>query len=542
METSPPVPANPASASPTTAPLALLALLLCTFLLTASPCPDTWDGIVRFQVAAALVERGALDIPDSPMAFLLYTCQAPNGKLYSSSFGLGHSLLLAPFIALAGPDGGALLANALSPILMACGLFFFAQVQVLLGIPSRRATATTLLVAFTTPLWVYSRSWFEVAIEVFCFNGAMLFFLRASAGISGDRPARRRDLAVAGAFVAFALVTRLTALFVLPAFALCSLLARARGNGNGDGPHRWSDALRGCLRDLPVVLPFLAAAAATVLAYNRLRYGSPWMPCHPSQLDQVLSGDRWRGLAGLLASPWKSLLLHAPILLLAAPGWRRFGRRNPAVTLGVVFTAVAFLWFHAGMALWHGERSWGPRYLVWLCPWLCLPLGEAEYLWRRGGTRALAALVLAAAATVQFSGVSLWCIRLENQVELTEGRRPLFVGDTANYEVFFRVRQGPIPYHVAHLLPTWLQAFSFVPGPPVPGMARVWEDTARPPFPPERVERYLLSGELYNVPFVWWVRLLRAGCHPLPVISLLVLLAAVAFRAAIDLVARTARG
>ncbi|MBI5369209.1 MAG: hypothetical protein HZA54_19385 [Planctomycetes bacterium] len=523
-----PPPSPPATAAPAPPPVLptrvagpLFALLLSAFLLTASPRPDTYDGVVRLELARALVTRHALDIPPVQFAHLPYTWPARDGKHYPCSSGLGHSLLLAALLALAGLPYGMHLANALSPLLMALGLLAFHGVQEAAGVPRRRAVAVTLIAAFTTPIWVYSRSWFEVAIEVAALNSALLCLLRAfplappaalgapPAPTPTPTPARRAALALAALAYGFALLTRVSSALALPGLALCALALRRRADaGVRNG------ALRGLARDAALVAPILALPVALLLAYNYLRFGDPWTHYHPEFQRLAFAGDRLRGLAGLLFSPWKSLFLFAPALLLALPGWRALSGRAPAVALAAGVTAAAYLFFYSGVGFWHGDRAWGPRYLVWLVPWLCLPLGFVEPLWRPGFPRAAAALLLGASAVVQFSGVSLWCIRFQNRVELVEGRAPFFVADTTNFAAYFRVAEGPIPDAVARVPGDWRQAFRFVPGPPAPELDDVWVREERGPLPADLVERHLRSDELYNVPFVWWVVLLRHETWP----------------------------
>src|SRR5439155_941751 len=84
-----------------------------------------------------------------------------------------------------------------------------------------------------------------------------------------------------------------------------------------------------------------ALAVAAHLAWNAHRFGNPFdfgydasetIPQMPPQLFRL--ADLPRGLVMELASPGKSLILWAPVLLLAAASAREFWRHEPAAALG----------------------------------------------------------------------------------------------------------------------------------------------------------------------------------------------------------------
>ncbi|MBI3268738.1 MAG: hypothetical protein HYZ53_06930 [Planctomycetes bacterium] len=485
---------------------ALFLLLLSVFLLTASPRADTLDGIVRFAVAQSLAERGAFDIPFLEIPDMPLTSTGPDGKHYAY-WGLGQSLLYLPGVLLAGRDWGYRLANLVSPVLMAAALAFLARALLALGVGCRRSVAVALVAAFTTPMWVYSRSWFEVSIEAFCFNGVLLGLVRWNAATSAG--VARRSLAFAAALLAFAVVTRPVSVLLLPAVAAFVVAARWWIDPASSRAARvgWAELARDAL----VAVPFAVAGAATMLAYNHLRTGSAFSFYLASHVQFVYAGDRRLGLAGLLVSPWKSIFVYAPAILLALDGWPALWRRSPAVTVAVAVAAVCYFGFYSGVVFWSGDRAWGPRYVAWLCPWLCLPLAFARFPWNGRAGRAVTALVLSFAAVVEFAGVSAWCIRYQNILERVEGRPPLYAAVSTNYDLYYRVLDGPIPAHLTRLVPTWRDAFRFVPEPAPPGLMAQWDDPGHPRMDPRDAERCMLGYDLFNVPFVWWVAALRHG-------------------------------
>jgi hypothetical protein len=129
----------------------------------------------------------------------------------------------------------------------------------------------------------------------------------------------------------------------------------------------------------------IALAAAIHMSWNTYRFGRPFdfgyawgnmIPQLPPR--HFLLGDVPRGLAVLLLSPGKSLVLWAPVLLLAGARAKQLWRREPGVALGLAFSAVAGLVFFAAYLFPEGGYAHGPRNLVPLVPLLLLPAGGPD--------------------------------------------------------------------------------------------------------------------------------------------------------------------
>lgn len=81
---------------------------------------------------------------------------------------------------------------------------------------------------------------------------------------------------------------------------------------------------------------------------------------------------------GLTFSPVRGIFLLQPFLLLAIPGFywmwktRKTQQRDVVVVSGLV--VAAFLLYNASSAMWWGGHTIGPRYLVPMLPFLCLPI------------------------------------------------------------------------------------------------------------------------------------------------------------------------
>jgi len=108
-----------------------------------------------------------------------------------------------------------------------------------------------------------------------------------------------------------------------------------------------------------------------------------------SLLARVPLGVLIEGLYGQLFSPGRSIFLYSPILLLIIFFWHRIKKALPELWIFLVLSVIYILFYSAiynpgdptlvplkGVAaLWHGEFSWGPRYLSLLIPFGILIIG-----------------------------------------------------------------------------------------------------------------------------------------------------------------------
>ncbi len=151
------------------------------------------------------------------------------------------------------------------------------------------------------------------------------------------------------------------------------------------------------------MLPVLAALVV-VAWYNWLRFGSPlttgYLP------EERFSTPFFEGFYGLTLSPGKGLFWYNPILFAALVAWPAFYRRHRAEALLVAGIVLANIAFYAPWFLWWAGHSWGPRFLVTILPFACLPLAPHLRLplKKRGLAVGLGALLLLSIA-VQLPGV-----------------------------------------------------------------------------------------------------------------------------------------
>lgn len=92
------------------------------------------------------------------------------------------------------------------------------------------------------------------------------------------------------------------------------------------------------------------------------------------------------GIIGQLFSPGRSIFIYSPLLLLILIFWQKINKKILPELLTLLILGACYIFFYAtqfsygttqqGVAgLWHGESSWGPRYLLPLIPFGILVVG-----------------------------------------------------------------------------------------------------------------------------------------------------------------------
>ncbi len=245
---------------------------------------------------------------------------------------------------------------------------------------------------------------------------------------------------LAGAAVGAAIMTRYDAALYLPLFALYLIYLRWR-----------RDELRRAVDDVLLfglsALPFLAAVGI----WNLLRFGSPFIT---GLHQQTLGNPFFLGLAELLVSPGKGLLWYLPLVFLLPWAAAPFVRRNADLAVLCAAMVLLPLLFYANVQYWHGDPSWGPRYLYVAVPYLILPLGEILGAWRRRAVplRAFAVLLLIVSLGIEVSAVSVtqwrFWYRLQAMQQQTTNAEAWtgqpFRWGAAHYHYYWNIRQSPI--------------------------------------------------------------------------------------------------
>ena len=314
---------------------------------------DVSEGREHRQIAERWLATGQLG---SPEAMSPNFVRGIDGRYYSAH-EVGNIVGMLPTLAAirAGADlvSSESLARRAADVSMPllAGVYASATVSAffIIAVVGMRVDATNAFVlacacAFATTYAAYSRMLFDGVL-----GGAAVAWSVAAAVLAVS--AQRLPLAVcAGACAGIALITRqpllLLALVAVPYIVLES------------GRQRRAMLTLFALG----LLPFVAWQAY----YNFLRSGWPHVPAATLPQFQNLrsDGSLLAGLAGLIASPGKSVFVYSPLLVFAICGAPSAIRRSRALALSIIVFVLAYAALHAPLRNWSGEWGWGPRYVM----------------------------------------------------------------------------------------------------------------------------------------------------------------------------------
>lgn len=291
-------------------------------------------------------------------------------------------------------------------------VFVYGILQPLLG-SRRRALAFAFLYAFATEVW-------SVAARGLYQHGPALLFL--SAGLYFILRAGPRSTIAAGLCLGFAVLARPTAAAIaLPLAAYA--VSRHRSSA-------WRLAVGA---SIPAVLHG---------AYAWRFWGSPFSPAQAVGTANF-SGNFLQGLAGLLVSPSRGLLVFSPVFLLALPalvaalGPAAGSTRglSRALAWGVVLT----LLIYSKWPIWWGGHSFGYRLLLELSLPLTLLLAlDWERIRASRAATALFTVTLVVSVSVQALGSFAFPTRFNDAID----RDPSRLWDIGESELALCVRKA----------------------------------------------------------------------------------------------------
>jgi hypothetical protein len=392
--------------------------LLAVYLLITGGETFISDGELMLLTAVRLADEQTLTLPETAAAFP-QTVRGQGGFLFSrygvgqpmaagvlylvGTYGVGMGLLpgsaayqVGRFMALLLPA----LATALTGGLL-CG--WAAQLYRSL----RLGVLIALLYGLGTLALPYSRFFFSEPLFTCCL-------LLAAFALYQRWPL------LAGLALGYALATRLSGVFVLPAFVAYAWLCGYR--------------LRGLLWAGAGVVPGLLL----IMLNNWVRFRSLYEYGYG---NEGFTGNLLEGLAGLLLSPGKSLFLYVPLLLVLPFAVLPFARRWPAEAVLVAGLTLLTL-LHSGLWwIWWGGWGWGPRFLVPLMPFLVLVAGVL--LEQRGWRAAMLYLLFPLSLAVNLLGI---------MVDFNKYLSEITRGDMAREQIYlWQPAYSPLVAHIQRL-------------------------------------------------------------------------------------------
>ena len=255
----------------------------------------------------------------------------------------------------------------------------------------RASVVGAILIGFASMVWPYAHFSFDA-------TPTALFLMLALLGILGlaENPSRRRSLGV-GAALAGALFFRIDSAPIV-FIDLIWLLWTLRPIPLGDR-----------VKNLACVAGPLVLVVLTTALYNIARFGSIFDDGHRLDTSVRHTFPLLRGVADLLISPGRGILVFTPLLLVAALGVPWLFRRAPGLVVSQAVSILIVLLFDATLTNFPGLIAWGPRFLVPVLPIALLPLIGVLVRWRdvRLITRVISMVLIAASAVIQIVAVCL---------------------------------------------------------------------------------------------------------------------------------------
>lgn len=476
----------------------LFLFLLGVYLFTAegNNIDSSDQQQVRFAVTESIIEEGDLSIPDGMGVKGNYS------KDYSW-YGIGQPVLGIPFYLIGrfigGHEGAKWMVSVMNPLVVAASgtvLFLFV---VNIGYAKKTALLITVFYAFGTLAWPQSKHPFDHPVEMLFVLLAVFYaqiFVKSS---------KTQHLLISSVSLGFAFLTRPPAvLALLPIFVFLSY-TRLENNFT---MKRVLEAIKDCTIYSLAFAPFVLIQ----LWSNYVRFGSILetgitLMFQRAGLDFFTGTPFITGIQGFLISPGKGFFYYSPISILIFLSIQGFYKRNKGLTLCILGIAFSYLIFLSRNIFWHGDWSWGPRYLFVITPLLMLPVADIVERNLREGKWTLRYMIIALfgiSICVQIIGVSVDWNRYFFSLQVEKGVRYKSVGARDNpllleppSGIHFEWDKFPIAYQAEAAIKIWkgLKDYKVV-------------DEPEKTYTVQEALRYLIR---FNVFDFWWLYALYTG-------------------------------
>jgi len=387
------------------------------FLLLGSGHIYARDEETLYQMTNGLALHGEPLV--SPDVWGIVESAAPSKHgLRPTSYGPGQPFLTVPWYWVGRPVGafgGSAYAVYLSRfVVLTFNGFVTAATAALLfrlalafGYRARVGVALAVCFGMATFALIQARTFFAEPLTALLV--LLAFFLMRQAMRAPAERQRALLLAGSGFVLASALWVKIHAALFVPVLALYLTVMAFPKFHDAHAWRRWRTLFgRGAWWIGGFILP-----TAGLLLYDRWLYGSPFTTGYGDN-PNVFTTPLATGLYGLLYSSGKGIIWYAPPLLFALIGCIPFVRRFPRDGIAVLSAAAINVLFYARLQYWHGDGSWGPRYLLIVLPWLLLPalpfldrLLAPGWGYAKTAARAGAVALLLIGISVQFLAIAV---------------------------------------------------------------------------------------------------------------------------------------
>lgn len=299
------------------------------------------------------VEQVAADAP-------IYSTFAPGQSFAALPFYLAAKGLAAFFPAEALPYLSRAVVSSLNAFVTAATVVVLYWLARVLGYRGAPALGLAVTYGVATFAWPHGRTFLAEPLTALLLLASFAALCRATLSSEIERWSMLGGMAVMAA-----IATKPHALLALPVLT-CYLVAHTVLRQPRRLPSLVQPLLFWVIGILLIALPYGL--------YNTRFYGQPFATGYTSVGWSLLTTPFLTGLIGLTISSGKGLLWFAPPILLAVAGWWRFALANRLEALTCLGLTLVHLVFYSLVRFWHGDWSWGPRFLLLTLPFALLPL------------------------------------------------------------------------------------------------------------------------------------------------------------------------
>lgn len=390
--------------------------LFFLFSFFSSGVIDSQDGFLYLAVARNMYYNRDITAPideydtktHTGKNILLGTYVGKNGKTYSRT-GIGYSLALLPSVALTDvaykiynispPEHFPLESGWLILFLASFTNAFFGSVLGVIlflylnsiGLSIKQSSLLSLGAILATNLWIYTKH--SLAHMMFITFLTLSFFL-----IKKYSQTKQIYLLILSAlsFGILAITYNQTFILAIPPLVIYYLLLLKKNIS-------WNIFVKKAIKDLLlfslVTAPFLIILSwIETIKAGQINYGNPLtLTAFTVKLFKDLPlGVIFEGIFGQLFSPGRSIFLYSPILLIPVIFWHKIKSNIKPELIVLILLSLLYIVFmttqydigkegQGYVTYWHGESSWGPRYLTPLLPFGILIAGSIyQYLsWKQ---------------------------------------------------------------------------------------------------------------------------------------------------------------
>lgn len=468
--------------------LNLILFFVTVYWLTSSDIMvyDTDHSAARYEVTKSLVERFDLSVPEG-LGF-----RGIDGREYSW-YGLGQSLLAVPFYiigkTIGTPESAVSMMNQIICAAVAVVVFIFV---LSLGYSERVSLFVSVTYGICTMAWPLAKQPFDHTIETLFVLLSVFFMYYYSIHKKG------LYLLLSAFAAGYAFITRPTAILVIPPLFVLMLYYSLK---QSDYKISTGIVIKNIILFSVALLPFISLS----LWHNYYRFGSVFetgfsLIGKRTRIDFFTGTPLLTGLSGFLMSPGKGFFYYSPVALLFFFSIKSFIKKYPGLGISFILIILSYLLFLSKNIYWHGDWSWGPRYLLALTPFFIIPIAEifdSDTWSKKKLLRVAVYSILILSLVIQIAAVSvdykkhLTKLRFEENLNFSVVRseevQPMVEPPP---EIYFDWKKSPLLVQFVYIYEIFSNMKDFKYSKPVEG-ATVQEQMRAAPF--------------YNIYDFWWL-------------------------------------